>query len=165
MEIKKIRAIRHGRPKFRRQDSTYRNKVADDFWRKPRGRHSKMRNEEAGKKAIVKVGYGSPKEIKYLHVSGLEFARVENLAQLGKVTKSQIVLLSGTVGNKNRLAILKAGKEKGLKFANITDVDKEISNIENNFKARKEAKASKKKVEAKPAETKKHEAKKETKKQ
>ena len=156
MEIKEIRAIRKRRPIFIRQDFTFRNRVAYPVWRKPRGKHSKMRLKEGGKRARVKVGYGSPKTIKYLHVSGLPMVRVENASQLNNVSKSQLVILSRTLGNKKRLMLLKAAKEKGIKFANISDVDKVISVIENDFKARKEKKSEKlkSKTEKKPAEKK-----------
>ncbi|MGC8885428.1 MAG: eL32 family ribosomal protein [Candidatus Nanoarchaeia archaeon] len=112
------------RPRFLRQDYHFRLKVQDDVWRAPKGRHSKMRRKEKGKRAIVQIGYRGPKLVRGLHKSGATFVQINSIKDLEKVDpKSNICILSRTLSKLSKYKILKLAQEKGIKFANV-DVEK-----------------------------------------
>ncbi len=90
-----------------------------DSWRKPRGMHSKMREEEAGKPPTVKPGYRTAKAIRYLHPSGYEEVYVRTLKELGKVNgKTQAARLASGLSEKKRKAIGEKAKQSGVRVLN-----------------------------------------------
>ncbi|MEM2874030.1 MAG: eL32 family ribosomal protein [Candidatus Nanoarchaeia archaeon] len=143
------------RPKFLRQDYHHRAKIRDEVWRKPKGRHSKMRQHKRGHRASVKVGYRNPAKVRGLHKSGAEFVYVNTLADINKIhPPHQIGILSANIGNKKRYEILKAAMEKKILFVNV-DAAKFISDYETKIKAKAESKSEtkpeiKSEVEAEP---------------
>jgi len=145
------------RPKFLRQDYHHRMRVEDDLWRRPRGRHSKMRERRAGKRKRVEIGYRGPAEVRGLHFTGLEIVNVETLAQLSKINaKEQTAVLSGNLGDRKRYQLVKVAAEKNIKLLNIKDTSKFLASIDAKLKARKASKIEKtKKTEEKKSEEKK----------
>ncbi len=164
LEIRK--EIKNRKPKFTRQEYPARKNLKLT-WRKPKGIHSKMKDKKRGKKIQPSVGWKSPRSVRGLSNDGLKLIQVNNINDLSKVTKENIIVLSRSFGNKKRIEILKKIKELRLKILNIKDIDKAISDLVNKFQERiKEKKeklkaktAEKKKVEEKPKETKKEEQK------
>lgn len=163
------------RPVFIRQDYRIRIKVSDDYWRKPRGCHSKMRRGEAGKRKVVQAGYRSPAALRGINLKGFKPVRVETMAQLAKIKPEQeIAVMASNLGLKKKVALVKFADEKNIKFANIRDAKKFLADVETQMKARKEArkaavekktkveKKTEKKIETKEVK-KKPEEKKETK--
>lgn len=137
------------KPKFVRQEYGKRARLAE-CWRKPKGRHSKMREERAGKRPIVKIGYRTPKAVRGLNRAGLKEALVANVQQLAKIDpKTQIAVLSSRIGKKKKFEILKRALELKIKFANIKDIQKVLSRIEQEKKKKAEKKAEEKKEEKK----------------
>ena len=109
MERKKI--------KFKRQQSFL--KRLKDTWRKPKGRHSKMRQKEKGKSVLVAVGWGSPKTEKYLHPCGLKEVLVRNVNDLKSIDpKEYAVRISGPVGKLKKMDISAKAKEMKIKVLN-----------------------------------------------
>jgi large subunit ribosomal protein L32e len=144
------------RPKFLRQNYHFRKKVQDDFWRAPKGYHSKMRMRIHGHRKVVLIGYRNPEEVRGLHKSGAKFFYVAHLSDLEKFNpKTEVGILSGKIGDKKRYEILKAAVQKKLSFVNI-NAEKFVTNIELKMKAKKEMKSLtvKQKSEAKAAEKK-----------
>jgi large subunit ribosomal protein L32e len=140
------------RPKFLRQDYHHRMKVEDDYWRSPKGRHSKMKQRKRGHRASVAIGYRSPAEVRGLYKTGAIFIRIENLQQLSAIDpKKSVVILSSNVGAAKRYQLLKAAIEKNISVVNI-DAKKFIAGFEAKQKAKKakpETKTSEKTAEKK----------------
>ncbi len=90
-----------------------------DSWRKPRGLHSKMREDEKNKPATVRPGYRTAKIIRYLHPSGYEEVYVRTLNELQKVdSKTQAARLASSLSEKKRKAIVEKAKQIGVKVLN-----------------------------------------------
>jgi len=106
------------KPKFKKQGSDYLKKVKDS-WRKPRGRHSKLRRKEKSKGKLPNVGYRAPKETRGLHPSGLEEVYVQNIKDLEKIEpKKQAGRLSAKIGKRKKLEIVKKAEEMKIKLLN-----------------------------------------------
>ncbi len=144
------------KPTFLRQDS---NKYSfNNNWRRPRGLHNKRRLNKKGHQKNPSIGYGSPKEVKYLSKEGLNRVIVNNVAELEGVNKEKdIVIISSKVGLKKRLDIADKCISQGLKIENIKDPKKYIEDQKALFE---EKKKQKKKKLAEKEKTKKELAKK-----
>jgi len=105
-------------PRFVRQES-WRLIRVKERWRRPRGKNSKMRLGMRGWPKIVKIGYKRSRKGRGLHPSGLEEIIVRRPADLEKVNaKTQIVKISHTVGERNRIAIIERAQALELTVAN-----------------------------------------------
>jgi large subunit ribosomal protein L32e len=94
-------------------------KRVKESWRRPRGIHSKIRIRKKGKIKMPSVGYGAPKELRFLHPSGLKEVLVSNLKDLEKVDpKTQEIRIAHTVGEKKRKEIIKKAEEMKIKILN-----------------------------------------------
>ncbi|MBU2615735.1 MAG: hypothetical protein KKC19_01385 [Nanoarchaeota archaeon] len=106
-------------------------KKKKQVWRKPRGRHNKMREERAGRPATVKIGYknNSPER--------MEIVTIRNLADLEKVSKKDLVVV-GNVGRKKKMILVRAAKEKGIALKNVrvekVNKEKPLEEIKNESK-------------------------------
>lgn len=87
-------------------------------WRRARGRHSKLRQKWKSHQKMPSIGYGQPKEIRGL-VKGMKPIMINNSADLEKIGKEDIALLSGKVGGRKKAEIAKKALEKGIGFANF----------------------------------------------
>jgi len=106
------------KPKFRRWMSQAYKRVKES-WRRPRGIHSKVRIRKKGKIKMPSVGYGAPKELRFLHPSGLKEVLISNLKDLEKVDpKTQAIRIAHTVGEKKRKEIIKKAEEMKIKVLN-----------------------------------------------
>ncbi len=109
---------KHSIPSFVRQES-WRYIRVKERWRRPRGKDSKMRLGMRGWPRIVKVGYKRSRKERGLHPSGLEEIIVRRPADLEKINaKTQIVKISHTVGERNRIAIMERAQALELTVAN-----------------------------------------------
>lgn len=133
--------VRKRKPEFIRKDS---NKY--DFnakWRKPRGLHNKMRLRKAGHGVCPSVGYGVPKEIKYLHKSGLQVVVVSCLNDVnGLDPKKHGILLSSTLGVRKKVELV--GKLKQFRIFNLKDVEKFVTDVKDKIAKNKKERLSKK---------------------
>lgn len=90
-----------------------------EYWRKPKGNDNKMRLQLKGYPPIVKVGYGTPAELRGLHPSGLRPVRVSSTRELeGLDPEKHIVIIASTVGLRKRLALIEEARSRGFKIAN-----------------------------------------------
>jgi large subunit ribosomal protein L32e len=106
------------KPKFKRWMSQAYKRVKES-WRRPRGIHSKVRIRKKGKIKMPSVGYGAPKELRFLHPSGLKEVLISNLKDLEKVDpKTQAIRIAHTVGEKKRKEIIKKAEELKIKILN-----------------------------------------------
>lgn len=79
-------------------------------WRKPRGRHNKIRQKMKGRLTKVTIGFKTAvkKDMPVL---------VRNIREAGKITKEQMIII-GKVGRNKRKEIEKIVAEKGAKILN-----------------------------------------------
>ena len=106
------------KPAFVRQES-WRYKRVKLAWRRARGVTSKIRKEEAGWPAKVKVGYGTAARTRGLHPRGLQERLVHRLSELDALDpKVHIVRISARIGERKRLLILEELRQRNLHVAN-----------------------------------------------
>jgi large subunit ribosomal protein L32e len=118
--VAKRKEVSEGRPVFVRQESWRYVRIHPE-WRKPKGVDSKMRRQDKGWPALVKVGYRGPVEARGLHPSGhLEVLvhRPEDLE--GMVPGRDVARVGRTVGAKKRAAIISRATELGVRVVNPT---------------------------------------------
>ncbi|MDP6459492.1 MAG: 50S ribosomal protein L32e [Candidatus Hydrothermarchaeota archaeon] len=97
----------------------WRYKKLGKSWRKPRGRHSKMRKRLGGKMASPTIGYGTKDGLRGLHPSGYREVLVYNPNALDMVDKeTQAVRIAAGVGKRKRGEILKKAKKLKLVVLN-----------------------------------------------
>jgi len=105
-------------PKFRRQE-IHAQKILKDSWRRPKGRHSKMRKQERGRGRLPKPGYGTPASVRGLDSQGFMRIRVSNPKGLeGLNPQKEKAVIASAVGRKKRLEILKKAEEMGIVVSN-----------------------------------------------
>ncbi|MAG45362.1 MAG: hypothetical protein CMH63_01145 [Nanoarchaeota archaeon] len=126
--------------KFLRQD-TNKAKGMRVKWRKPRGRHSKLRLNKAGHRKKPSQGFRTPKSNRHL-VSGKRIHLVNNLQDLSSL-KNATILLSTKLGLKKKLEILKKAKELDLQVLNIKDTEAFIKRTTESFEKKKQKKKEK----------------------
>lgn len=146
-EIKKLlelrKAIKRKKPVFVRRDARYKVRVPFK-WRKPRGRHSPVRQRHKGKLRLVSIGYGSPKAVKHLHSSGLQKILINNKKELENLNpEKQGIIISSKVGNKKKTGIIKAALEKKLTILNLKEPQKHLEKLQSEFQGRKKSKEKK----------------------
>ncbi len=122
------RMLKRKKPAFLRQN-WFRFPRLGEKWRRPRGRHSKLRKHEKGKGFLPKPGYRSPKLVRGLHPSGLEEVRVFNPKELANLDpKRHAVRIASQVGKKKRAEIMKKAEELGLRVLNPLKGEENVPN-------------------------------------
>ena len=137
--------MKERKPKFIRQDDHRRMRIQNqDKWRKPKGIHSKIRHAMKGRRKMPSPGYKSPVAVKGLHHSGVKMVYVSTLKELGKINKStEGIIVSGNLGMRKKIDLLKKAKEMGINVLNY-NVDDKIKKIED-YVASKKQKSTKEK--------------------
>jgi len=88
-------------------------------WRRPRGRDNKMRKGEKAKGKRPSIGYGAPKETRFLHPSGFREVLIANVNELKKIDPiKEAVRISSKVGKKKKIEIINKAKELEIKVLN-----------------------------------------------
>jgi len=146
-DIKELLAIRTARnrkkPAFVRKDTYIKAKVKAN-WRKPRGKHSPVREQHKGRPKLVSPGYGSPKAVRHLHQSGLKIVRINNLKELDNINnKTHGLFIANTVGGRKRIEMIKLALKNNLQILNLKEPQKYLENLESDFKKRQEFKKKK----------------------
>ncbi|MBM3230226.1 hypothetical protein FJZ22_01050 [Candidatus Pacearchaeota archaeon] len=82
-------------------------------WRRPRGRHNKIRRKRFGYPLRVEIGYSSPRAT--LHqVDGKTPLVIRNAQDLAKATSKNLIVFARTLGAKKRVEFLKIVQERKL---------------------------------------------------
>lgn len=79
-------------------------------WRKPKGRHNKMREKQKGYPASVRIGYKQEDKKKIMLIS--------NLKELEKVKAKESIII-GKIGKRKKIELIKKAKEMGIHVSNI----------------------------------------------
>ncbi len=118
--VAKRKEISDTRPAFVRQESWRYVRIHPE-WRKPKGVDSKMRRQDKGWPALVRVGYRGPVEARGLHPSGHREVLVHRPSDLDSAVPGRdVARIGGTVGAKKREAILERATELGIRVVNPT---------------------------------------------
>jgi large subunit ribosomal protein L32e len=118
--VKKRTELAEGRPEFVRQESWRYVRIHPE-WRKPKGVDNKVRRQDKGWPALVRVGYRGPAESRGLHPSGHYEVVVQRPADLdGLVPGRDVARMGGTVGAKKRKMIIDRANELGIRIVNPT---------------------------------------------
>ncbi len=119
LEVRK--KIKDRKPDFIRQDA-HKKKRLSKKWRKPKGVDSKMRHNRKGYRRNVSVGWGSPKEVKGLHKSGLEMVNLNTPSELDDVDpKTQGIIISRTLGMRKKIQVIEQALKKDIRILNFKD--------------------------------------------
>ena len=104
--------------KFRRVEAWRYKKLAES-WRRPRGKHSKVRKYLGPKLSHPLIGYKKTAGERGLHPSGYREVLVQNQSELeGIDSKTHAVRISSTLGGRKRSALLEKANELKLKVLN-----------------------------------------------
>src|SRR3989344_6652058 len=106
--------------KFKRQDSVRHIRLGRNRkvkWRRPKGRHSKMRKRRISYPATVTIGYKSSKILSG-KINGLRPVLIHNTKDLLKIGKNEAAIIA-KVGARNKLNIIKLAQENNIKILNI----------------------------------------------
>lgn len=133
--------IKKSKPYFVVKATSFSDRVKER-WRNPRGLHSPIRQKYRGKPMLVKVGYGSPAEVRGLHSSGLKPVVVHTVKEIMAVDAAvQGVVIGSGVGAKKRLALFTAAAEKKVRILNVRDSVKAAAQIKESFESRQKVRA------------------------
>ncbi|MFQ5837573.1 MAG: 50S ribosomal protein L32e [Thermoplasmata archaeon] len=106
------------RPNFRRQEWFRYHKLGEK-WRRPRGRHSKLRRHLKYRSSLPSVGYRGPRETRGLHPSGFREVLVHKPEDLeGLDSKTQAARIGHAVGTRKRISIQDRADELGIRILN-----------------------------------------------
>ncbi len=104
--------------KFKTQDY-HRYKKLGMRWRKPKGRHSKLRAGKSGSGVAASIGHGTNRAIRD-KIRKMECLIARNVNDLKDAKEA--ILISSTVGSKKAALIVEAAKQRGLKILNMKKV-------------------------------------------
>jgi large subunit ribosomal protein L32e len=107
------------KPLFRRTQGAMCNKLKGKGWRRPRGKHNKLRDSKKGKGEVPSIGYGADRKMKDLHPCGLEDRIIANLDDIDRIDpKKQAARISSTVGKRKKILLLEQLQNKEIKVVN-----------------------------------------------
>jgi large subunit ribosomal protein L32e len=118
--VEKRTELAKNRPRFVRQESWRYVRIHPE-WRKPKGVDNKVRRQDKGWPALVKVGFRGPPESRGLHPSGHIEVLAYNPGDLeGLVPGRNVARIGATVGARKRQIILNRANELGIRIVNPT---------------------------------------------
>jgi large subunit ribosomal protein L32e len=116
--LKARKSVKNARPSFKRQEQDF-QKILKKGWRRPRGRHSKLRVHEKGRGGLPSPGYGSPASVRGLNRLGYREVIISNMKDLEGINpREEMGLISSGVGRKKRAEIISAAKERKIMISN-----------------------------------------------
>lgn len=114
--------------KFIRQESIRHSKIGKNRkkiqkWRRPKGRHSKMRLKRKSYPISPSVGYKTSRKTRG-KIKNKNPVLVENSKSLENLGKENILIFSGTLGARKKMELIKRAGELGLEIQNISKIAK-----------------------------------------
>jgi large subunit ribosomal protein L32e len=117
-KLKARKTVKARKPKFARQEG-YRHVKLKDSWRRPKGKHSKLRKRESARGSLPGAGYGSPSEVRGLNRLGYREIRVSTSSELESMNpREEMAVLAGALGRKKREELIKLAAEKKIHISN-----------------------------------------------
>ena len=128
------------KPHFMVKSAHYSARV-QERWRFPGGRHSPIRQQHRWKPPLVRIGYGSPRQIRGQHPSGVHPVVVRSIADLQRLdTSRQGALLARSLGGRKRFLLLQEAQKKGLSvLLNVKDVSAALAGFRKKQEERTQA--------------------------
>jgi large subunit ribosomal protein L32e len=116
--LKKKNEVNRRRVEFHRQE-WFRYKKFDDSWRRPRGKHSKLRTHLGYRPPVVGPGFRTPRAVRGLHPSGFREVLVHNVNELSKINPDlEGARIASQVGYKKRIDIEAEADNLGIHIFN-----------------------------------------------
>jgi large subunit ribosomal protein L32e len=113
-----IRARDEKRARFRRYGRDVKKRLAET-WRKPKGRHNKLRRKVGAKGPYPKPGYGAPAGIRGLHPSGYRDMVIHTPEAMADLDPNvHAVRIAAAVGGKKRAEIRDLAEKAGFRILN-----------------------------------------------
>ena len=101
--------------RFGKKHMRTRNNPKYDKWRKPRGEDMQQRRDDG---AVVDVGYRGPRAIRGVHPSGYREVMVFTRKDLEMIKPMHAARISGTIGRKKKIELIKFANEKKIPVLN-----------------------------------------------
>lgn len=110
------------KPLFVRKDTFKKSRLGrrrkkKQKWRRPRGRHSKLREKRKGYTKQPSIGYSNPKKIRGL-INGMKPKIIVSASELTNIGKNEICIV-GRVGKKKKIEIAKKAIENKIRIFNF----------------------------------------------
>jgi large subunit ribosomal protein L32e len=107
------------KPLFRRTQGALVKKLRGKSWRRPDGKHNKIRDGKKGKGEAPRIGYGANRSMRYLHPCGLKDQKISNLSDIEDLDpKKHAARISSRVGKKKKTLLMDQLKKKDIKVLN-----------------------------------------------
>lgn len=117
-DLKARKSKKQAKPSFKRQEQDF-QRILKKGWRRPRGRHSKLRVHEKGRGGLPSPGYGSPASVRGLNRLGYREVIISNVKDLDGINpREEMGVISSGVGRKKRAEIVTAAKERKMMISN-----------------------------------------------
>lgn len=126
MENKKLielrKKLKGKKPKFIRKDSFKKLKIGKSMkkkrkWRRPRGRHSKIREKRKSYMRQPSIGWSFPKKIRGT-IEGFKPVVIHNVNDLDLLKENEVAII-GKIGKKKKIEIVNAAIAKNIKLINL----------------------------------------------
>lgn len=117
----RLRKVIDGRrPIFGRQAANRYYRIGRDLsWRRPRGLQSKQRRHYGYRAKIVRIGYGSPADVRGLVPSGYRPVIIHHTDELSVLDpKLEAAIIARRVGTRRRLVLEEAARKLGIRVLN-----------------------------------------------
>jgi large subunit ribosomal protein L32e len=107
------------KPLFRRTQGAMYRRLKNKGWRRPDGKHNKIREGKKGKGEVPSIGYGAERSKRHLHPSGFEEVMVYNIIDIQKIDPAkQAARISAKIGKRKKEALLEELKNAKIKVLN-----------------------------------------------
>lgn len=107
------------KPLFRRTQGAMFRRLRDKGWRRPDGKHNKIRKGKKGKGESPSIGYGAERSKRHLHPSGYREVLVSCVGDVqGIDPASQAARISARVGGRKRETLLAELMKRNIKVLN-----------------------------------------------
>ena len=114
------------KPRFIRQGGTYLKRLGEK-WRRPKGNQSKLRMHHKSRGSLPDPGYGSPRELRYMHPSGFKEKMIFNLNDLNSVNpEKEAIRIASTIGRKKKLQIMEYANANKIKVLNPFKTEEKV---------------------------------------
>ena len=117
-DLEKREERKSSQPAFKRGE-WFRYKKLGTSWRRPRGVTNKMRRNRRYRPPKVRIGFGKPASVRFLHPSGFKEVLVHNVKDMESIDpKVQAARIGSTVGTRKRIFMIEVADKKGIRVLN-----------------------------------------------